>query len=591
MRRSPLIALVFVALLAVSPIVAVVGTMPVAAAENATATPTATPAGTETPAPTPEPTPTSESDDGLGLEELKRDGPRHANAPPSVRMGDELMWWVVYWPASEPMADEGNDDKWQYLEPDTQVGRNSVWLRTILFDSNERVTVKVAYWEKVEREVTSGNTTTTVSRAENVSVKTHDVAMQRGWPMVEIPLRQDDRPSQVTMWVEDSSGEAIPGARWTFEHKSVATTRSIAIDSYGDYLARAALDFLLWIAVGAFVVGALGKKALDRAGRGPGYGYAPWVFFLTLATLIGGYLFYQSLAELIVVLPTVLALYLVGIFGIVVLETYQSNVSKALFVQPRLEHSTAPDGSDAWDYQAARLSEQTTVDMPDGGTAIVTNGVLAFLARVFGSAAYLDFTGVETRVRTKGSKHDELFYVHPAAEDVVTYDAEGWEFNLPPLDKAHAGTYLLGAAAIGLAVLSVYAGLAGALPMGLTLAAGLVWITAEAKDGHAAVEWAPRHVRSAEATVLVEAEEFSDADTIRDAKDELVKARVSTYQQVEEELERHDGTLVEELVGADASPTIRDRERGGEDAVRENRRPTHELAENGAERGGDDDAE
>lgn len=591
MQRSPL-ALLLVALLALSPIVAAMGIAAPAAAENATATPTGTPAETATPTATPEPT--QDGDDGLTLEELKSDGPSHSNAPPSVRMGDELMWWIVYWPASEPMADPGEDEKWQYLEPGTTVGRNSVWLRTILFADSKRVTVKVAYWQKGEKEVRQGNSTTTETVAENVTVKSHDLTLKRGWPLVEIPLRQDDRPTRVTMWVEEPDGTAVPGARWTFRHRSVATTRSIGIDSYGDYLLRAAMDFLLWIGIGAFVVGALGKKALDRAGRGPGYGYAPWIFVLTLGTLIGGYMFYQSLAELIVVLPTIVALYLVGIFGIVVLETYSSNVSTALFQQPRLEHTTSPDGSDAWDFQAARIAEHTIVQMPQGGTAIITSGLLPFLARVWGAAAYLDMTGVETRVKTDGSRHDELYFVHPAAEDVVTYEREGWTFDLPPLDRAHAGAYLLGGAAIAVAALSVWGGLAGAVPIGLALGVGLLVTVAEPKDGHAAVEWAPRHVRSAEATVLVEAEKFSDADTIRAAKDELVRARVSTYQQVEEELERHDSTLVEELVGADVDPTIGDHHENGdgEDPVRDSRRAGHELTgRRGAEQGGEDDAE
>lgn len=602
MRRSPLLAVLLVVLLAFSPIVAVLGTMPTAAAENATTTPTATPAGTpqQTATPTPEPTatatPTPEPAASRGgersLEELKRDGPSHANAPPSVRMGTDRMWWLVYWPASDLTADPGEDSSWQYLKPDTTVGRNSVWLRTILFDQTERVTVKVAYWQQGQTKVQRGNTTTTQPAAENVTIKTHDLTLQRGWPLVEIPLRQDDQTTQVTMWVEDQDGNAVPGARWRFQHKSVATTRSIAIDSYGDYLARAAMDFFLWIALGAFVVGVLGKKALDRAGRGPGYGYAPWVFVLSIGTLIGGYLFYQSLAELIVVLPTVIAFYLVGIFGIVVLETYQSNVSTALFEQPRLEHATSPDGSKAWDFQAARLAEHTIVEMPQGGTAIVTNGLLPFLARVWGAAAYLDMTGVETRVKTDGTRHDEKFYVHPAAEDVVTYDKEGWELNLPPLDKAHAGKYLLGGAAIAVSVASVYFGVAGALPVGIVLGAGLLVSIAEPVDGRAAVQWAPRHVRSAEATVMMEAEEFSDADTIKAAKEEIKRARVSTYQQLEEELEDHDGTLVEELFGADIPATIHDsEENGAEDPIHENRKPSHELVERrDPDAGGDDDA-
>ena len=92
---------------------------------------------------------------------------------------------------------------------------------------------------------------------------------------------------------------------------------------------------------------------------------------------------------------------------------------------------------------------------------------------------------------------------------------------------------------------------------------------------------------------MVEAEKFDDADTIRQAKDELVKARVSTYKQVEDELEKHGGTLVEELFGADVGPTLKDsHENGSEDPVRENRRPGHELTEKPGPNGrGEDDGE
>jgi hypothetical protein len=500
---------------------------------------------------------TNSSDDGdesYTLDELRQDGPTYSNSPPSVRMTDSRMYWLVHWPASNPTADPGEDNNWVHLGKDGGVvERNAVWLRTILFDDSETHTLKIVYWTEGERTVQKGNQTVTEPAATNVTVDEHKVTMSRGWPMQKVPLKQHDQPVRVTMWLE----EYPETARWTFEHQSVATTQSAGISSEGDYLTRVSLEFLIPIVIGTFLVGYILKRALDKAGIGPQWGYAPWLILLTLITGAGVMWFYSSLADLIVMAPIVLAGYVVGIIGVIILETYTNNVSKALFIRPSLDYAKAPDGDDAFDMTEADIEEHQLVRMSDGGMAVVKKGLLPFLSRAFGGAARLENADqMKMRVKMPNSKWDEMFYVHPLAEEIVDYKPEGWSFDLP--NPETAGDYINVAATGGLVLAGAYI---VSLTVGQTIAAGATLLAvcayaATPEDGHARVEPAPAHMRSAHATMMTLTEEYEDAETIDKAREELQKERISTEKQVEERLEDYDETLIQEMTGTTASPTI-----------------------------------
>jgi hypothetical protein len=486
------------------------------------------------------------------LEELQRGGQTISNSPESLRIVDGQMWWMIHWPANDPTANPGEDGKWTHLGPGDRVQRNAVYLRSYILDDARTETVNIAYWEKGTRTVKQGNTTTSEPIAENVSVHEHQVTMPFGRPTVEIPLQQHDRPVQVTMWLEGQ-----PDVRWRFEHQSIATTQSAGIDSEGDYLSRVLMEFIIPVILGTFGGGFGIKKMLDRAGAGPQWGFAPWIILLTIVTGAGVLWGYSSLADLIVMAPTVLALYVVGVICIIILETYTSGVSRSMFLQPVLEAATSPTGEDAHDMTRVDMEEHKTVRMSDGSTAILKPGLLPFLARAFGRAARLEGAD-ELNMITEmpNSKWDRLYYVHPEAEEVIHYDSEGWSFEFPSVSRDNAVKM---AAGVGLLGFGAYA---AATYSGPTVAAvGVVGavaaVTLTPQEGEAWFEPAPAHMRSAHSTMMMLTEETRDAETIDEAREQLLEERLTFEQQVEDRIEDSDSTLIEVMNGADVDKTIR----------------------------------
>lgn len=596
-----LVALALVVLLASAPLIGAVG-VATAASDNSTttATPeptatttpveesTSTPIGTSTATATPTATPTPEPEEssssstssGYGLEELKRDG-THLQLP-SVRMGDERMMWLVYWPANNPFAETGSAEGGEYLPEDHTVGRNAIWLRTWTHEDRE-TTVHVVYWQKGQKTVERGNSTTTVPVARNVTEVEHEVDLERGRPTAKIPLKNHREPTRVTMWVEGSEW-----ARWTFAHHSIATTQNIAISSQGDYLTRVILDFLLWIVVGGFAVGYASKRALDRAGIGPQYGYGPWVIGLSVVTALGSLLFYRSISELVVNAQYVLAAYVVAIIGIVMLETYTTGDRQALFLRPTLEYAESPTGDDAHDIVDAEVREERIVRSPDGDVSVVTPGVRPFLARVFGRSARLqNVEQLRTRVPLVGSSWDELFIVDPEADDLLKYVKEGWELSPPPLDREHGPAYGLVGVALLVAGGAINWGLAspslvvGAVGVGL-----LLWLL-EPVDGIAGVEPAPMHLRTAMGTMINFSEDLDDAKRFDEVKDQLDRERVQKQRAIDREVANHDQTLVEEMLDPEGAvpATV---ERDDDELVLDDEVVDEDARENGSLFGGDE---
>ncbi|MFC6757881.1 MULTISPECIES: hypothetical protein [Haloarcula] len=528
------IALLAVFLLVAAPLVGTVGA-------QQSPTPTATPTADNT---------SNASDDGeLTLEELQRNGARQANSPDGVRMGKERAYWAVYWPASNPFAEPGSDEGSKNLAPGTTIGRNAIYLRTWTFEDRDHK-VKVAYWEKGTKTVRQGNTTTEEPVARNVSVATHEVTFERGRPTVKIPLRQNDETTQVTMWIE---GEDY--ARWTFAHKSIATTQSADINSQGDYLASVVTDFLLIIIVGGFAAGWAIKRALETAGIGPQYGYAPWLIVLSIGTGLGALVLYESVANLVVNAPIILALYVVGVFAIILLETYETNVSKALFTRLTLSYTDSPTGDEAWDIVDAESQVEKIVRTPDGSVQVVKPGLFPFLARVFGKAAKIEnVEELRTRVPMQG-QFDEWFLTDPEADEILHYSPEGWRVNLPELSREHAMQYALVGGGV---CLSAWALLSGTItgpvwPLAtavLTVAGLAVWAL-EPVDGVAAVNPAPAHLRTAYGTMARFEEDVDDAKHFDELKEKLDEQRIDKQRDIDREVKDHERTVFEKLLDRD----------------------------------------
>ena len=558
---ASLAALVLIGLLATAPVVAAVGSVESPAAMNASVS--------------------AQSDSTeFTLSELKRDGAHQSDAPPSVRMGntEDRMFWLMYWPASNPFADPGGEGG-DYLPEDHTLGRDTVHIRTWTFSDLDE-TVHVVYWNEGTREVQQSNRTVTEPVAENVTHITHDVTFDRGRPTVPIDLANHQSERQVTMWIE-----GYEWARWTFSHKSLATTQSVDINSAGDYLGNVIVDFLLWIIVGGFVAGYVCKRALDRAGIGPQYGFGPWVMALTFLTGLGSLLFYESVSALVVNAQYVLALYVAAVLAIVMLETYTTNVSKALFLRPTLQHAESPTGDDAYDIVDAEAQEERIVRKPDGTVSVVTTGLMAFLARVFGRSARLyNVEALRTRVSMRSSKWDELFVVDPEADELVHYDQEGWELSYPPLDHDHAGTYALAGVALLIGLVSLHSGLASPLRVFGVLGVGALLWGATPVNGSAEVEPAPVHLRTAFGSMLNFSEDVDDAKRFDEVKQQLDSERISKQRDVDREVANHDRTLVEDMLDPDGEiPAAVDADEYADDEVVDKRRTNSDALADGGE--------
>lgn len=444
------------------------------------------------------------------------------------------------------MAAEGKDDNWQFLRPGTTVGRNQIYLRTYkLSREPETKTVVVAAWNKKTITYDNGSRQRTV--ATNVTIREHEITLQRGVPQKQIDLEQHNEPKQITMWLK----ECPDRCRWRFKHHSNPFTQSIAIDSYGDYFWKVLVDVGLWTAGGAFLAGFVCLWMLKRAGSGPRWGYAKWTLVLGLITLIGGYLWYQSLAQLVVWLPQVIALYLVFVFAIVLLETFATHDKRGLFIQPVVERAISPSGRDGYQLQQMEGEEHLLTKMPSGEWAVTKPGLLPFLSRVAGGAAILhNIDALKTRIEMPHSRWDEMFITHPMSPEVLEYEQEGWQIHIPEFDGVLDAVRW--AAPGGVAMVLVY---------GLAASAGLTvlgWVGALAilggmlvrpEDGFAHAAPAPAHLNEAMANMMVLSEEIDAADTIDEARQKRVTDQVKREMEVQRRVDQVAESIVEETHG------------------------------------------
>jgi len=618
MKRSSvasLVALAFVVVLVGAP-AAATASGPGAPANNSTATPTPSPTATPTPNPTPTATPTptaapttsptasptatptatltpmatpasqadESADDSSGwtYEGLRQDG-THQDVP-SVRMADveKRSYWLVYWSANNPFANVGDPTGGKYMPENHTLGRDTIYIRTWTY-VDRPATIHLVFWTKDQREVERGNATITEPYAKNVKHIEREVTFDRGRPTVAVDIPSHHNRKRVTMWIEGAEW-----ARWTFAHKSLATTQGKNIDSEGDYLAAAISDFLLWIVVGGFAIGYLCRKALEYADAGPQYGYTPWVIGLTLLTGFGCLMFFRNVAALVVNAQYILSVYVIGIIGIVMLETYSGDVNKTLLLQPTLEHSESPKGEHAFDFVDVKAEEIKTVRSTDGTVSVVTPGFFPFLARAFTGAARIhNVEDLETRANMVESKWDEMFVVDPEADELIEYEPESWTFSVPPMDREHAPTWGLVALGLGVAGLAIHQQwVQPYVVIGVTALSLLAWAATPIK-GLGYVEPAPVHIRSAFATMLNFAEDVDDAKRFDELKRQIDKERLNKQRDVDREVRNHDRTLVEESYDPDENvPAAIEQEDYSDDEVVEQRRENGTTA---VPDGGDDD--
>jgi hypothetical protein len=514
------------------------------------------------------------------LEELRTGGTTLSNAPESIRMTDRRMFWLIHWPASALTSNPGEDQQWSHVAPGARVDRNAVYLRAFLFES-ETIHVRVVSWERGERTVKEGNVSQTVPVAENVTTARHRVDLLPGRPTAKVPIEQHNEPRQVTMWIEE-----YPSVRWRFEHKSVATTQSAGISSEGDYLVRLAKDVVGPALIGVFLIGALVKRAINKAGVGPMKGYGFWILVLGVSTAVALLFTFDSLAELLVAAPKVIAVLLVAIVGVVMLETLTSNVERWDFIQLETTPAVSPSGEEMVDTRGFRKRHERIVRMPNGDLAVVRSGVLPFLARVFGGASRLRNAGeIRTEIRETGaSRTDKMVLTHPDAEEPLEYEREGFELSLfkrptdDPLADDASELHRPTAFKVALSTIGAwfFAGAVAAAPfpssmtgwavvgeiflspIGLGAALVAFAITGlRASDSYSLVVPAPAHLTAGFASSSVLAEELIEGETIEEFAKENRRLRVRDQRELEQRVADQEQTLIEEMHGYDPA----DRER------------------------------
>ncbi len=506
------------------------------------------------------------SPESLSLEELRAGGTRHSNSPDSVRLDGSRMMWVIHWPADAISGNPGdpNDDYWRYLSPGETVDRNSVWLRTINLQDAREETVHVAYYEVGEREVrVNENTTRTEQYAKNVTTDVHEVTLQRGWVMQEIPLRQSDDPRQVTMWVEGSDE-----LRWTFSHDSVATTQGIPFSSWGGLLRWSATMLILPIGVGGVASLAGTKAIVRRTGVGPQWGFGMWTAVFGFFGFIALVTFWGDLADLLVAHPYALALGVLAYLFVLMLETFDHGVRRIRFEKSELTPAKSPAGDRAVDELAESERTLTVISREDEPLAVASPGLIPFLARLIGGGAAVlrtvdpdhedaDEHGetdtyedpLECRVPVKEGGVDEKCYVHPMSPDVVDYKPERFEIDVSAPETRDEWLSFAVQAFSVLAVVAFAIAIGGTVAGLVTFLAGAAWIAVRPIEGYARVWPAPAHYRSARATALTLAEETDDAETIERERELRIRSEISTQRDIMEAVDNRDKTLIDGMFG------------------------------------------
>lgn len=482
--------------------------------------------------------PTGEA--GYTVSELRKGGTTYSNSPDSFRLAGDQMYWMIHWPADTAFGSPGDldDQNWEYLPEDGVVDRNTIYLRTINMEQSESVTVNIVAYETEETE----NGTVPV----NVHERTTEAELDAGWSMAAIDLPQSDSQREVAVWIDGHEEDL----RWHFGHKSVATTQAQPISTMGEYLRHAAADFLIPLVIGVFGAGAVGREAISRAGIGPQWGYTKWIMLIGVGAFVTAFFAFSSVAEVVVAAPRLVALGIVVLFAIVLIESYSTGVTNAEFLRPELQDATSPTGDEAYDVASFDRQEEQIIRTDDGSTAVVRPGLLPFLSRCFGGAARLEnAAAIETKIHVNESTIDSLYFVSAQADDILEYEPEGWQLDMPDIDiKEQYGTLsLYGVAA--LAALGVVYSLAG---ITITLLAALGMIASvgvRPRNGYARIEPASIHERRVYASMMYLELETEDAQTISEYEKKIPELKAKAKKERAEAMRDQDATLVEKMMG------------------------------------------
>lgn len=511
---------------------------------------------TSTPTSTPEPAP---STDGWTLEELRRDGRQYSNSPASMRIADDRMVWLVHWPARSMWADVGNpmDQNWKYVGQDgNTVSGGAVYLReNVASQQSNQLELEVVSYNVDERTTTGPNGGTQTEKVPvNVSEKTAETTLQPGFGIAKVDLDSTTEKRQVLIYAPDNPDNL----RWTFTHDPVATQQTAPISTEGDYLWQVLKDVILPTLGMLLVNGVILGKSIQRAGRGPGWGMAGWSIALTITAFLGfSFGPVNSVADILVRAPTILAVLISVIALIVFLEAYEVRTKTVQFIKPEPEKVKTASGEQGLDAITAASSSETVVEMPDGTPAVVRDGLLPFLARaIAGKAARVPKASMmRSSIELDGGDHDELLFVSPNFEPdgddhgAIEFDSEGWEIRWPEYEtrgEMFGGALLaIGMFAVGAAVWTSYGAMLG---ISASAAGFGLWLV-RPTEGSADFELPAGHLRSAIITSMLMRTKISEAETLDEAREQNLALRAKNQKDIEEELDKQDSTLIESMLG------------------------------------------
>lgn len=485
------------------------------------------------------------------LDELRQGGTQPANRAPSTRwLSDYSSVWVDY-PHTNPLKQDGSSE-WQaeqILEPGSMVRS-----KTLRFHysgprngDSHSYQLRVVYWQVGTESVESKNGTVTRQVAQNVTSETKTLKFDGSAGVAKVDLRSYyDRPVRVTAWVVGKQDTA----RWRFKYHTLRTEQAVSTNTAGERAWWALKNFVLWaLCLGFGMIAAVfGLKR--RAGAGPQKGTLWWVMVLVIG---GGILIaasYNSIAELVVDGPQILAIVTVALLAIPLIEA-ERDLSKWLWLKPKLVDSVSASGGEALDALKFEEDSRSVVRMPNGRLAVVSSGILKFVARVFGGAAYLE--GVEempTESRATGrTSHDRICWTSASAETALEYEPEGWTFKMPTTlrELIPVAVAAIALAVVGQAILSTSALGVLALPL----------LALRPRSGSARWQPANAQQRAAYITALYAAIEHDEAETLEESRRKVLREMAQNQKQVEKALEQKDATLLEEVV-TDIEPELLD---------------------------------
>jgi len=536
---------------------------------------------------------------GYTVEELSR-SVADSNTPGSVLWADDSeQMWIRHLPVGLGIGDSVTEHG-RYTEPDTLVRRDSVYLGSVRSKAAEpkQVTMNIVTWQQgTERRTGPNGTTRAVTVPQNVTERSVDVVLSGGYDRAEIPLPESfDERKRVTMWIEGSESSL----RWTFNMKTSKATQAVSISSLGGAISFALWNVGVWIVVTAGILVLVASWAIKKVGRGPKWGALEYGFVAFGLLFLGGFLAYNGIMNTLARRPQLIGVAGGVLIGGIGLRALSSPGTEALFLQPTHEtRDVNADGSGEW-WFANQVHPVVERDS-DGKKVIPRPGWIPFLAALWpGSDArpVMEFDGrperqldsppghedpfpnddgsLLDRIRTRvtgdaeeGDEYETIYLIDPMADDVITYEEEGFEFSLPSFvswpDSEDEGTWVkgyplpsiaIGTILGGLAVLTVsFVGLRAltASPslamLGTTLV--LLALVMQPVEGRASIQLAPAQFDGVLTNVLSTVEgwtELADADHFRTKyHEETAKRRVERQEQVQRDSRSVFGEVVDSM--------------------------------------------